>query len=228
MKGTIALVGGDEFAPHSVAMDLALISLPSELPFKLFVVPAAAVNQPQKAVSNGIKYFGQLGVVASPLMITDNHMANNKDLCSPILDASHLFFTGGDPGHLLRILTNSIMVDYIVQFLANGGLLIGSSAGAMVLGEWIRSPASGHWDKGLGFVQRIGIIPHHEKMDRNMVHLDVSAFLKMDRNVLGIDAGTCCVGSPGKWTVKGQGMVTVYSIDGWANFYNGAQLPNSF
>ncbi|MQF65254.1 hypothetical protein FIM04_03955 [SAR202 cluster bacterium AC-409-J13_OGT_754m] len=226
MKGTIALAGGDEFAPHSVSMDMALMNLPSELPFKLLIVPSAAVNQPEKAVSNGVKYFEQLGFAASPLMITDNHMANDENLCSPILDASHLFFTGGDPGHLLRVLTDSIMFDYMVEFLANGGLLIGSSAGAMVFGEWIRIPSSGHWNKGLGFVPGIGIIPHHETKNPMMVHENMSKFLRMDRNVLGIDVGTCCVGSHGNWMVKGQGKVTVYSIYGWTSFYDGMMLPN--
>ena len=226
MKGTIALVGGDEFAPHSVSMDRALMNLPSERPFDLLIVPTAALKRPEEAVSNGIRYFEQLGLTAAPLMITNSHMANNKDLCGPILNASHLYLTGGDPGYLLETLTDATMLQYICQFLASGGILIGSSAGAMVLGEWIKNPPGGHWSKGLGLVQGIGIIPHHEKMNPSMAHKDVSNFLRMDRNVLGIDVGTCCLGSQGNWKVQGQGMVTVYSINGWKTFYDGTLLPN--
>tara|TARA_B100001750_G_C15503338_1_gene598703 strand:- start:727 stop:1413 length:687 start_codon:yes stop_codon:yes gene_type:complete len=227
LNGTIALAGGDEFSPHSVSMDTSLMNWPLERPFKLLIVPSAAVERPEKAALNGIKYFGQLGVAASPLMITSNAMANDKVLCRPILDASHLFFTGGDPGHLLGVLSNSIMVDYMFQFLIQGGVLIGSSAGAMVLGEWIRNPTSGHWNKGLGFVKGIGIIPHHEKLNPAMVHKNLSPFIQTDRNVWGIDIGTCCIGSQGNWIVQGQGMVTVYTVNGWASFSDGLLLPNS-
>ena len=207
MAGPIALVGGDEFRPGCEDMDRVILdSAGVERPSLLIVPTAAAAENPSKAASNGVAYFSALGCDASALMVLDRSHANDEELISTVDTADVVYFTGGSPRHLLDTLTGSALLQKLVQALDRGAVLAGSSAGAMVLGPRMRFAG---WNKALGIVPSVAILPHHEQSDPDSVAQELVASAA-GLAVLGIDGRTCCLGGPNNWKILGAGKVALY------------------
>ena len=228
MPGTVVLVGGDEFRPGCETMDSYLLVAVSPGSASILIIPTAAVTNPSKAASDGVRYFSLLGARASELMILDRQRANDEVLCNAIFQASHVYFTGGNPNHLLTTLKGSLLLQCLEEWLAKGGVLAGSSAGAMVMGSAMRHLGTDDWAQGLGIVQGMAVLPHHEKSDPNIVAQTLEETAPKGLRVLGIDARTCCIGMPGSWKAVGVGKVTAYQGGSWQTFNSGEMLPPGF
>ena len=93
-------------------MDCALLGVTGLAHPKLLVVPtAAAFEDPSKAASNGVSYLSGLGFEASALHVLNGPDANAEGLVSPVDAADVVYFTGGNPAHLLETLTGSLLLD---------------------------------------------------------------------------------------------------------------------
>ena len=228
MTGAIALVGGDEFRPGCEEMDRFILAAMGEYPASVLVLPTADVTAPQKAASNGVGYFSSLGAMASGLMVLDREHADDENFIKPISETSLVYFTGGSPEHLLATLWGSRLLDSILQHLASGKVIGGSSAGAMVMGSMIRHPSSGEWAHGLEIAHGLAVLPHHENRDPEAVARDLANTAPPGLKVLGIDARTCCFGAPGSWRVLGFGKVTAYEDSSWTTFNAGEKIPEGF
>ena len=219
MGGSVALVGGDEFRPGCEEMDNAILRASGEDRPSLLVVPTAAAHQnPSKAASNGVSYFESLGADANPLMVLDEPGANDPRLLSPLDAADVVYLTGGDPSHLLDALSGSLLLRKLLEALDRGAVLAGSSAGAMVLGQWMRYRG---WQQALGVVQGVATLPHHERSDSRRVAEELESSLPSGIAALGIDGRTGCLGGPSGWRTLGPGHVTVYSAGGWRRYSEG-------
>ena len=219
MTGRIALVGGDEFRPGCEPMDRALLEATGVRRPSLLVVPTAAATQnPSKAAANGVKYFSDLGADASALMVLDAAHANDEALLSAVEDADVVYLTGGNPTHLLDVLRGSTMLEKMDQALGRGAILAGSSAGAMVLGSWMRFR---DWRPALGVVPAVATFPHHERADPDAVSKDLAESAPDGLVVLGIDAGAGCLSGPDGWRVLGAGRVTAYYGGVWSRYSPG-------
>ena len=65
MVERIALVGGDEFCLGCEDMDLGILGLTEVSNPRVLILPTAAAEEnPEKAVSNGVEYFLRLGIRA--------------------------------------------------------------------------------------------------------------------------------------------------------------------
>ena len=80
----------------------------------------------------------------------------------PVNSAAVIYFTGGDPSHLLDVLNGSMLFSKVEDALARGAIVAGSSAGAMVMGSWMRFR---EWREALGLVPGVAVLPHHEGRD---------------------------------------------------------------
>lgn len=211
--GLIALVGGDEFRPNCVPMDEALLRLTKRPTPRVLILPTAAAHQgPRQAAENGMRYFAALGAVPDAALVLTRADADDAQHTQHIADADVVYLTGGDPRHLLDTLTGSAVWKAIVAVFARGGMVAGSSAGAMVLGGWMRR---GHteWVPALGLAPRIAVLPHHEHAQpANVVPLRAS--LDPSVAILGIPTATACVSEDGNgWQVLGASAVTLYRND---------------
>ena len=220
MLGPIALVGGDEFRPGCRGMDRDLLAVVSDRQPSVLVIPtaAAAEGRPDLAAANGIVYFSSLGAQALPLMVLSHEEANVPELAVAMEGISHVYFSGGSPDHLLEVLRGSLLLERILEWRREGGVLAGSSAGAMVMGEYMRSPRSGRWVEGLGVCPGIAVLPHHENRDPAEVSESLKGALPEGIDVLGIDAQSCCLMKKDGWEVLGEGGVTLYRRGGWRRY----------
>ena len=62
----------------------------------------------------------------------------NRDNAAMVLDYEVLYVIGGDPRFLLNMLYETNVKENISQFLHNGGVYIGESAGSMILGKKLK------------------------------------------------------------------------------------------
>ena len=228
MSGGIVLAGGEEFRTGCEEMDTAIMNATSAKPVKVLIIPTAAVTGPQKAASDGVRHFSRLGAIASELMVLDRTQANDEDFIVVVSEASIIYFTGGTPDHLLSTLKGSKLFERLQEALARGAVVGGSSAGAMVMGSAMRRPSPGEWVEGLGIAQGVAVLPHHERSDPDTVAKELARATAPGLKVLGIDARTCCFGTPGNWKALGSGKVIAYQNGSWATYNSGESLPQGF
>ena len=221
--GRIALVGGDEFRDGCESMDLEILSAAGPVRPKVLIVPIAAARQnPSKAAANGVAYFEGLGAEADSLMVLDSDDADDDRLVSRVGWAQVIYLTGGDPAHLLEVLRGSRLLDAIRSAVAGGAVLAGSSAGAMVLGSWMRY---GGVCPALGLLDGLAVFPHHERSSPDMVADELAEASYPESSVLGVDAGSGCLGGRDGWRVVGKGSVVLYSLGTWRRFQSGESVP---
>ena len=226
MPGAIGLVGGEEFRTGCEEMDREIMRASGQDPARVLVIPTAAVTGPAKAANDGVTHFGSLGGDAAQLMVLDRSQADDPSFVEPSANAGVVYFTGGSPNHLLETLRDSHLLEVILAAVDNGAVLAGSSAGAMVLGSFMRRPSAGGWVEALGIVPGVAVLPHHERQDAEEVSQGLRTQASAGLTVLGIDARTGCLGRPGQWRVVGSGKVTVYQGDQWAVYHSGDRLPS--
>ena len=222
MSGLIALVGGNEFRADCEPMDRGLLARLGTRP-KVIVVPTAAAREnPTLAAENGVFYFQRLGAKAEAVMIIDAETGRNPTLSAQIREADLLYFTGGDPVYLLDAMRGSPAWKAAQEVLQKGGILAGSSAGAMILGAQMWAPGKG-WREGLGLVRSIAVIPHHASLAARWNAAHMRAALREGVILVGIDEATALVGPP--WQILGPGQVTVYRGKKPAIFKDGQTVP---
>ena len=224
MPGQIGLAGGEEFRTGCEDMDREIMRASGQSPAKVLIVPTAQLTGPVKAANDGTGHFGALGGDAAALMVLSADDARDYQHIERVGGAGVIYFTGGSPDHLLSVLQNSPLMDAVLQANGSGAVLAGSSAGAMVMGSFMRRPSSGGWVEALGVVPGVGILPHHERRNPDETWRELQANSPSGLTILGVDARAACLGNPGSWRVVGSGNVTLYR-DGWQVFKPGECLP---
>lgn len=190
---------------------------------RVLIVPTAAASEnPNKAASNGIAYFSGLGANVSALMVVDSTGANDETFVGQTDDADVVYFTGGNPHQLLEVLRGSLLLRRTLDVLNRGGLIAGSSAGAMVLGSHL---GFGSWSPSLKLVENIAVIPHHEGSDPNRVSADGDGKWPKGITILGIDSMTGVISGNDGWRVIGDGTVVVYNNSTWSKSGPNEILP---
>ena len=221
--GRIALVGGNEFRAGCEVMDRAVLAATGVAQPSVAIVPtAAAAQNPSMAAANGVSYFGLLGADAWPLMLLWSADADDPKNVSRLADADLVYLTGGDPGHLLKVLSGSKFLDCLKRMLSRGAVLAGSSAGAMIMGSWMGFP---DWQPALGILPHVALLPHHEGSDPDRTLALLAGTILNGVVCIGVESGTACLSGTNGWTVVGEGSVILYSYDGWEQFESGVTLP---
>jgi cyanophycinase len=207
-------MGGNEFRPSCEPMDRAILAgvASRHKEVKVVIVPTAAAHEnPEIAAGNGVQYFQDLGARSEAAMIIDRQTARDPAFAAQVGAADLVYFTGGDPSYLLETMRSSCAWKAALEVLEAGGILAGSSAGAMICGGHVW--ASGHgWREGLGLVPQIAVIPHHASLRSRWGTDRMQRSLPAGVTLVGIDEATSLVGPP--WQVVGSGKVVVYARDG--------------
>ena len=230
MAGEFGLVGGEEFRSGCEEMDIEIMKASGQDPARVLIIPTAAVTGPAKAANDGVVHFAKLGGDSSQLMVLDRSQSDDPSFVQfgpqSGREPSVVYFTGGNPDHLLTTLADSQLLRNIMDAVADGAVLAGSSAGAMVMGSLMRRPQGGGWIEALGIVPGVAVLPHHERSDPKETSRQLQAQIPADITVLGIDARSGCLGRPGSWRTVGSGNVTVYRGADWQVYSSGQALPS--
>ncbi len=230
MPGIIALAGGDEFRPAYQEPDRALLGLlPAGLGPIVIVPTAAAREGPKMAIANGVRHFRALAgaLEVTGALIVDAATANDAKLVEQVALAGMVYLTGGSPWHLAQTLRGSAALAALKSVLARGGMVAGSSAGAMALCGWMRGRGLRGWEAGLGLAPGLAVLPHHGDQPGDLA--GARGTLPDEVVVLGIPTGVNCVSqgsedtTPGytEWRVPGSRPVTIYRASGIAQAREG-------
>jgi cyanophycinase-like exopeptidase len=158
--GLICLQGGAEFGAHCRPMDQELIAAAARVrsgPVVLVALAAAPGREYDAAGRNGVRHFSALGADA---LAAPDARSDDAGATAAVEAAGLVVLPGGSPGRLLHALRTTTAGQALAAFIAEGGVVMGASAGAMVLAERMLDPARGLVVDGLGHVPGHLVLPH--------------------------------------------------------------------
>ncbi|MEO7427917.1 MAG: Type 1 glutamine amidotransferase-like domain-containing protein, partial [Acidimicrobiales bacterium] len=159
------------------------------------------------------RWFADLGASVRTLPVLTRADALDPANVGPVASARCIYLAGGSPMHLRSVLKDSPVWDALVQAWQDGATVAGSSAGAMVLCDPMVDPRGGALTLGLGLVEQMALIPHHDSWSEDKAKRTLHIAPK-GLPIAGVDERTALIRDPqGTWTVAGVGQVVVF-VDG--------------
>ena len=212
--GTLLLEGGAEFGGAMREPDLRAIELAGgpDAPIRIIPTAAAPDKNHLRAGNNGIRWFMSLGAKnVEPVLLINEESANDFEIAETLRVAKLIYILGGFTHYLGQTLKGSLAWDAVFSAWQDGAVIVGSSAGAMVLCEYYFDPGRGKVEKGLNLVPNACVLPHHDTFGKSWA----SKMQSMLPGVilLGIDEYTGMLTGGAAWQVLGGGAVTVYQKD---------------
>ncbi len=210
----LALIGSGEYLPPMEAVDNFLLAQLPSVPHVVCLPTAAGTEGPERIrywMELGEHYYSNLGVSVKSLAVIDRESANEPTLAAEIQSANYVFLSGGQPGYLAKTLMGSLAWQAITTVLANGGVLAGCSAGAMVMASHI--PAFPRWQKAFNLLPGTVIIPHYDEIP-NRLRKIIKLLTSRQSTLLGIEANTALYVNQNQYQVIGAGFVTVWNQKG--------------
>lgn len=207
------LEGGKEFHGRMAEADRQAMALAGGDDAPISIIPAAAApdNNQVRAGNNGVTWFRQLGARhVTSLPLVDEASANDPYIADNIRRSGMVFLLGGFPGYLQQTLESSLSWSAATAVEQSGGVIAGSSAGAMVLCEMYYDPLRNAVAHGLNLIPGTCVLPHHDTYGSTWL-----PFLREwlpDTIFIGIDEETGMISDrrTGTWQVYGGGEVTLY------------------
>lgn len=162
MTGTICLQGGAEFGPRCRPMDADLLERAGG-PVVVSALAGEVGRDYATASENGARHFRALG--ATDVLVAPDAREDAPAALAVLRRARLLVLPGGSPSRLLDAVRATGVEQVLRDLLADGGVVSGSSAGAMVLGGWTvlpdrRTGGAPAVERGLGLVPDIVVVPH--------------------------------------------------------------------
>ena len=208
VSGTVALVGGGEFA-DGCSFDTGLLEASGAS--EVIVLPTgAAYEHPQRSVDRAVTWFDRLGIAARGLDVLARPDALSADNAAVVGASPFTYLVGGSPMHVRSVLKDTPVWDALVAAWRGGAVLAGSSAGAMVLCDPMVDPRGGAFTLGLGLLPGLAVIPSHDHWSEDAAHR-TRKMSPADLVLAGIDERTALIlGPDGTWRVEGAGRVVVF------------------
>jgi cyanophycinase len=208
MTGLLALVGGGEWS-DGCTFDRALLDASGS--DEVVVLPtASAYEHPDRLVAAADEWFGGLGAKVRGLMVLSRGDALDAANVDAVRGARFVYIAGASPMHLRSVLKDSPLWDALLEGWSNGGVLAGSSAGAMVLCDPMVDQRGGAFTLGLGLLEGVAVVPHHDTWSEEKVQRTRQLAPK-GLVVAGVDERTALLrDAGGVWRAEGAGAVNVW------------------
>ena len=208
MAGHLALIGGEEFS-EGCSFDAALLEASGAS--EVLVLPTgAAYEHPHRLVEQAVGWFDRLGVVARGLDVLARPDALSAEHAEAVAASRFTYLVGGSPLHLRAVIKDSPAWDAIEAAWLAGGVLAGSSAGAMVLCDPMVDPRGGAFTLGLGLLPGVAVIPAHDHWSEDAAHR-TRKMSPASLVLVGIDERTALIRDPdGSWHSEGAGETVVF------------------
>lgn len=221
--GFLLLEGGAEFGGLMSEPDLRAIELAGGFNAPIAIVPTAAApdHNHKRAGENGVRWFQGLGAKnVFHVDVIDSKSANDPTLAASLRTSKLIYLLGGFPRHLGETLANSLCWSAVIDAYADGAVIAGSSAGAMVMVEHYYDPYEKKILRGLNLIANACVLPHHNNFGKAWV--DSLRQTLPEAILIGIDERTGMVsGAGGEWEVKGGGEVTLYRSESTVSYGRG-------
>jgi len=142
------------------------------------------------------------------LPLIDKVSANDESIAKSLREAKLIYMLGGFSGYLGETLKGSAAWNAVLEAYRNGAVIVGSSAGAMVMCEFYYDPSQGQVVDGLNLLPNAIVMPHYNTFGKSWA----SRLLEISQvSLVGIDEQTGMINDEAQtWTVYGAGSVTLY------------------
>ena len=159
MSGWILLSGGNEFSDSYAEADLAALDKRVNKTNPLLIVVTAPYPTQHLAYEAAKKHFAKIGIktLMSPILSEDDLSTENID---QIANADSIYFAGGTPARLIKSFIDTKAETALKTAIAKGCVVMGSSAGAMLMGCKVVMPGGSEIGRGLDFLPNQIVIPH--------------------------------------------------------------------
>jgi cyanophycinase len=144
------------------------------------------------------------------LPVIDRLSADAPEFAGSLKNSKLIYLLGGLPRYLGETLANTRCWQAIQAAYYAGAVIAGSSAGAMVLGQYYYDPVGAQVLQGLGLAGGICVLPHHDTFGNDWAA--PLGHLLPDTILVGIDEETGIIdnASGDRWQVFGKGAITIY------------------
>jgi cyanophycinase len=218
-RGALVLVGSGEFTPAMNDVDRELLAL-LRPHARVAIVPTAAglEDTPPWWIEKGSEHFRALGAEPVPVPVLNKQHAQDPKWSDALADVDLIYFSGGDPGHLVETIANTPFWSAVLARHRAGAILAGSSGGAMMMGQTTFVPSDRGPDgfprmvttrPAMGLVKDVVVAPHFDILPEPMLS-QWAKVVPAGHRLLGIDEDTALVQRDGSWDVKGRGRVLVF------------------
>ncbi|MFB3739630.1 MAG: Type 1 glutamine amidotransferase-like domain-containing protein [Candidatus Velamenicoccus archaeovorus] len=235
---TLGLLGSGEFEPWAEAVDRWLLEHARRGDGTVLVLPTASAPEGDEVfdfwASKGMDHYRRMGVPAELLPIRDREDAGRPEFAARLEHASAVFFSGGNPASLARILAGTAFWRELVHAMRDGLAYGGCSAGVACLPalapdssiQTLEEIRRDGWKPGLHLFSDVVFMPHWDALDAYLPGLTewVIAALPAGSDLVAIDEDTALVGDGTAWSVLGSGRVHVLSSGAWAHHPAGQDL----
>src|SRR5712691_2421354 len=137
MAGTIALVGAGEFLPAMAQLDESLLASTGRPRPRVAIVPTASYPDGESTflrwAAMGVEHFRSLGAEVEAVLVRNRAEADDSVNAQALGEADLIYFSGGKPGYLIEAFQGSATWEAACSAHRHGAVLVGCSAGAMVL-----------------------------------------------------------------------------------------------
>jgi cyanophycinase len=216
--GPVALLGSGEFEPWTDDVDRAVLEAATG-DGSVAILPTASEPEGEMYAEwarRGLEHYADLGVPARVIELKGREDAEAGDLARQIEGASLIFFSGGNPAFLARVLEGSAIWSTIVTAVERGAAFAGCSAGACVAGEFAPDSMTEHvwedrWVSGLRLLPGVWVVPHFDALDSYRAGLRDFFLSRVPEDdwAIGVDERTAVVRFGDAWRVFGEGGVLV-------------------
>jgi cyanophycinase len=229
---TLALIGGEEFAPGFENVHAELVELAGKPKPRVVFLPTAASHDGARVAQSWCdrarKLLGNAGATVDAPLVIDRAGANDAQNAALLDNADMIYLGGGWPHILIQTLAGTRILDAFWRAVQRGAMIAGASAGAMALAERtlvvnenvmhiIALALSGavgtpmpkvEFIDGYNLVPHAIVSPHFERMPQQ-TKLYERGFYPAGLMLLGIDEQTALVRRENEWRVLGKGAVTI-------------------
>ncbi|MFT4590511.1 MAG: cyanophycinase [Candidatus Binatia bacterium] len=217
-NGSLVLVGGDM---NDRAILKKFVDLAGGSKGNIVLIPTAqrldmlATDEDWKQ----LVFFLQSGVARVTILHTrDRAEADSETFVAPLLDATGVWLTGGRQWRLARAYLDTRTQRAIDGVLHRGGVVGGSSAGAVIQGSYLTRGStksnqlvmSPEYETGFGLLHDIAIDTHVTSRNRQN---DLTRVIKTRAELLGIGIAddTAIVVKGNRFNVIGSGQVAIFN-----------------
>lgn len=186
MTGLVCLQGGGEFSPACQEMDRAVLDQ-ADGPVVVSALAGQVGREYRTATGNGVRHLQAL--TSLEVRAAPDAREDREGALQVLRSARTVVLPGGSPSRLLHALRDTGVDGLLTGLVGSGGTLVGSSAGAMVLGTWTVLPdRDGPLElvPGLGLAPGLVVVPHWSSAGRADWLRAIEQSAPSDVTVLGL------------------------------------------
>jgi cyanophycinase len=219
-RGTVMVVGGGGQGPELYDAFISAAGGPEALIVDIPTAGGDTVYPPNWRGANGLKTAGAKNVVVLHSNPNQKALANSDSFVAILRRAGGVWFEGGRQFHLVDSYGGTRTETEIMNVLARGGIVGGSSAGASILGSFmVRGAPSNNnfimeypgYTRGFGYLRNTGIDQHVVARERLADIADSLISRHPDMLFISEDEGTAWIVKGDEAEIAGRNKAFVYN-----------------